>query len=79
MGIFRDPASMDLEELKIRSDELRRVLNAVELRLEFLDHYPSVKKVYAEATEAASRRLELYERLIEEREGDRDGTGQRAA
>ena len=79
MGMLRDPASMDLDELKIRSDELRRVLNAVELRLEFLDHYPSVKKIYAEATHAASSRLKLYERLINEREGDGDGTGQRAA
>ncbi len=77
MASFRDPATMGLEELRIRADELRRILNAVNLRLEFLDHYPSVKRLYADAMTAASGRLELYEQLIKERGGDRDGTGQR--
>lgn len=69
MGISRDPHSMDIEELRTRADEARQLLGSVELRLDFLDHYPQIKKLYAEATAAVSARLKLYESLISEREG----------
>ncbi len=69
MGERRDPHSMGLEELRARADEARQLLRSVELRLDFLDHYPQVKKLYAEATAVVSARLGLYESLIEERKG----------
>jgi hypothetical protein len=60
---------MSLDELRIRADEARMLISSVELRLDFLDHFPVVKKLYSEATAVATARLNFYEKLISEREG----------
>lgn len=65
---LRDPYSMDLEELVIRAEEGHLLLRSIELRLDFLDHYPQVKSLYAEAVRAVRARLKLYEQIIDERE-----------
>jgi hypothetical protein len=62
---------MDLEELRIRADEARMLISSVELRLDFLDHFPVVKKLYSEAMTIATARLNFYEKLISEREGNK--------
>ena len=65
----RNPHSMDLDELRIRADEARMLISSVELRLDFLDHFPVVKKLYSEAMTIVVARLHFYEKLISEREG----------
>ncbi len=65
---LKDPRAMGLEELRIRADEGRMILDGVELRVEFLDHYPPIRKLYAEATMAAEARIAFYEQLIREKE-----------
>lgn len=60
---------MDLDELRIRADEARMLISSVELRLDFLDHFPVVKKLYSEAMSIVVARLNFYEKLISEREG----------
>lgn len=64
---MRDPRSMPTDELKIRADEARMCWKAIELALTYLDHIPQIKAVFVDRLEGIGDRVEMYEKIIEER------------